>query len=172
MFFTAGILTGPCSKSTSVMNNINNGYVPSYCLIKPCEWASHAQYQGHGTGTPKWDALIINVINYTCVFPAMMWKLLLWKRPTAVLLRSPKGLEPPLTFSRCFQLLHQHLHFPPCVQKLFSCVKAGLPIRQTFPVLQTLRGHRTYSEIKSDVIILPQRNWHIENLNPGNVIPA
>ncbi len=30
----------------------------------------HAQYQSPGTGSPKWNAAIINVMNSTCASPA------------------------------------------------------------------------------------------------------
>lgn len=33
--------------------------------------SQHAQYLHPGTGTHKWNETIINVINYTCVFPVM-----------------------------------------------------------------------------------------------------
>lgn len=33
--------------------------------------SQNAQYQSPVTGTPKWNAAIINIINYTCGFPAL-----------------------------------------------------------------------------------------------------
>jgi len=39
------------------------------CAEKQC-----VGFQDLGTGTPGWDASLINVINYTCAFPAITCK--------------------------------------------------------------------------------------------------
>lgn len=44
---------------------------PSRCPAKPLASSQRARYQDPGTGTLEWNAAIINVISYTCAFPAV-----------------------------------------------------------------------------------------------------
>ena len=67
--FMAAIFMSNCSLNTGVSDNINYGRVPfSVSRLTAILVSQHTQYKS--PGQPKWNSAIINVINYTGVYPA------------------------------------------------------------------------------------------------------
>ena len=73
---TSAIFTPNCRVNTGVSDKMNCGPILSLTAIPVSQ---HAQYQS--PGPPKWDRAIINVINYTCVYPAIGLKMAAVKKP-------------------------------------------------------------------------------------------
>lgn len=70
------IWTCHCSENTSGSNNINGGRLPFSLPV-----SQHARYQQPETALPRWNALIIHIINYICDFTRYdMPKCLLYKK--------------------------------------------------------------------------------------------